>query len=424
MDNIQVMKIGGSVLNQPENFVYLLNIIRDYCSTPTVFVFSAFSTLSRQLKEIGLIGKNLGFEKAYRRFCDLKDNLQKLSNQIINKKEQLNEISSKLNDYYENFEKLIFGISVTKELTNRTLDRLLSFGEYLSSTILEGFLKMHRVEAIFLDACEIITTDSNYGNAKPIWEKTKLAVNSKLIPLFRDSNLIFLPGFIGRSELGTITTMGFESSNLTALLLANILEAKSVIFWTDVEGIRTSDPKIVSNTKIIPEISFEDARVASLNGLKLIHPSMYEYFTQNTKINYFYKSAFFPQNEGTIIKETTKYPAMVIIISEPYNLYEIPNSQIILNQSAQDYKLLNIANDFSLKVSAENSENNSFSKQISIITLLNFETNKVLPILDKISKKVIFLYSYPQKNIVKLLVELNEVKEIANYLHNLLLPKK
>lgn len=421
MGNINVMKVGGAVLNRPENFILLLKILQNCSSTRTIFVFSAFSTISRKLKNIGFTAKTEGLELAMKKFEEVKNELLTLSKKILSEKNLSSGCLEKLNKLFEDLEKILFGISVTRELTNRTLDRLLSFGEHFSAVILEEFLKSNNIGAIFVDACDYIVTDSNYGNAKPIYEQTKRAIETRLIPLFAKANFIFIPGFIGCSELKTVTTMGFESSNLTALLIASIVQAQSVTFWTDVDGIQTSDPKIVDNTLPIPEISFEDAKVASLNGLKLIHPSMNKYFVENPNIKYIYKSAFAPDSKGTIILPQTNFQPQLILISEPYYLKEKTNEEENL---CENYVLRVKSNDYEYCLVSDNNTQEQISSTFSIITLLNFETPKVLTSLEKIGKGFRFLYIDVVKKICKVIVPSSEVRDVANYLHNFLVLKK
>lgn len=413
-----VMKIGGAVLNRAENFHTLVNIINKYCTQPTVFVFSAFSTLSRKLKHIGQLAKTKGLKPVSSELDDVKTELTTLARSLMVDQNYQNYIESRLSNLFNNIEKLLFGIAITKELTLRTMDRLLSYGEYLSSVILEEYLKRQNIDVLFLDSCNLIITDSNYGNAKPLIDKTINAINTNLLPALKKSNLLFLPGFIGSSESGTITTMGFESSNLTALLVASIIKAQEVIFWTDVPGIRTADPKIVADTLLIPEISFEDARIASFNGLKLIHPTMYHYFVRNPTIAYQYKSAFTPEAGTTFVKEQTKTRAKMILISEPYTYkelmpeeeYELP-SKLVLSNFSKDGLFL---------VEEKSCENSVEEECLSIITLLNFDSKQAFEALSKINSDLHFFYTNPSKGVCKIFVKTREVEHFASILHNFL----
>ncbi len=413
------MKIGGAVLNTPENFTFLVNIIKNHCAQPTVFVFSAFSTLSRKLKEIGLTAKDKDLEFALMKFQEVRKSLSNLVNSLIHDERILCNTKDKLEELFDSFEKILFGISVTKELTSRTMDKLLSFGEYFSSFILEGYLKCNNIIVEFLNSSELIITDSNYGNAKPIVEKTHKALEENLRPALENSNLVFLPGFVGTSESGTTTTMGFESSNLSALLVASLMGAKSVIFWTDVVGIRSSDPKIVLGTLLIPEISFETARIASVNGLKLIHPSMYDFFVQNPEIEYCYKSAFEPDAGETRVCKSTKEQPMLLLISGPYYFTEY--FFIKTPEFSSNVNFLQQASDFSFKLNVENNVLKEEGKKVSVVTLLNVDSKIMHSVLSILESELIFFYSYPKGNISKIFVEDSRVREVANFLHNFLI---
>lgn len=409
------MKIGGAILKETNSFALVRNIVQNYCSTPSVIVFSAFLNLSRKLREIAFHARNNGQNFVTNEFNSLKTKLVDLSTSLINSKKLLAENLSKLENLFTEFEKILFGISVTKELTPRTLDRVLSFGEYFSTVILSSYLKQHKIEAEFCDAKKIIKTDNNYGNANPIYEITYKEVYSQIIPFLEKSKLVFIQGFIGSTIDDVITTMGFESSNLTALLLSNILEAQEVIFWTDVEGIRSADPKIVERTKPIPELSFDDAEIASLNGLKLIHPAMIEYFRMRPTTKYNYRSAINPENGVTQIKPFSSTRPKMIIISEPMYFFE--------------NKVLESENFFDkIKFQLQTADYNCFSVEsleklhnkasiINFITLLNFEPRNISEILQKYYHEVIITLILKESKVVKFVVENSNVNEIVNFIH-------
>ncbi|MGB9852314.1 MAG: hypothetical protein ACPLPX_05560 [Candidatus Kapaibacteriota bacterium] len=418
---IQVMKIGGAVLNKPENFLCLQNIIEKFCNRPTVFVFSAFSDLSRKLRQSARLAKNENFHSALNFFNALKNDLNAWTKLLFETPKHHEEVESRLNYLFETYEKILFGIAITKELTPRTLDRVLSFGEYFSSVILEEYLKSKGIGAVFLDAADLIITDTNYGKAKPIIEITREAVKNKLIPLLNKEYLIFLPGFIGSTETKTITTMGFESSNLTALLLASIVGAESVTFWTNVEGIRTSDPKIVQNTLLVPEISFEDVRLASLNGLKLVHPSMFEYFVQNPQIKYIYRSAFAVDDGETKVIKETKIKPEIVLISEPYTFVEVkPETTVEFNR---DYNFFYFSNDYSFYLADETIADAKKFKDYFVITILNIDVKETFNAIKELPWKVPFVFSDSTLKITKIFIEPDELSKVANFLHDFLILK-
>jgi len=413
--DITVMKIGGAILKESTNLSFVKNIVRNYCSKPTIIVFSAFSNLSRQLREIAFLARNSGLSPAAEKFAMVKQKLLEFVVASIDSTTLLEEAKSELNRIFEEFEKILFGISVTKELTPRTLDRVLSFGEYFSTSILASYLKSQSIDAEFCDARQIIKTDNKYGMATPIYERTRKEVFSKLIPLFDKSKLVFTQGFIGSTTDDTITTMGFESSSLTALLMANIVGAKEVIFWTDVEGIRTADPKIVDSTKLIPYLSFDYASLASLNGLKLIHPSMIDYFRMNPQTSYVYRSAFNPENGETYIVQSTKTRPKMILISEPCYLYEneLPENLNSLVKTRFEIKSPE-CNLFAIEfVEGFNSN----QKLIHIVTALNFEPKVLAEIFEQMFNEIILFQSLLENKIVKFFIEKDKVKFFVNQLH-------
>jgi aspartate kinase len=412
---IAVMKIGGAILKTSANLSLVKNIVQNYCPKPTVLVFSAFSNLSRQLREIAFLARNSGLTAAMDKFTNAKQNLLQFVDSSLGSTNLAAQSKSELNSLFEEFEKILFGISVTKELTPRTLDRVLSFGEYFSTTILASYLKSQEIDAEFCDAKQIIKTDSNYGMAKPIYEQTRSEVVSKLLPLLEKSNLVFTQGFIGSTTEDIITTMGFESSSLTALLIANILDAKEVIFWTDVEGIRTADPKIVDSTSLIPYLSFDYATIASLNGLKLIHPAMIDYFKMKPQTSYIYRSAFKPENGETYIVQTTTTQPKMILVSEPCYLFENAQPENTNTLAKTKFELKSADSNLFAIEFVERFDTNQ--KLINIVTALNFEPKILAEITEKKFKEIIFFLCFAENKIAKFFVENDKVKEFVNELH-------
>lgn len=408
------MKIGGAVLCESKGFEALLKILSKYCTNPTLFVFSAFSDFSRRLKNIAL-------GASYEEFLITQNLLKKLhedticiAKSILSNSDWLTKCSKRLEVIFNEIEQILFGVAVTHELTPRILDKILSYGEYISTIILENFFLYHKVKVKFLDSGEFIITDENFGNASPIFRITSEKVKQTILPLFEEFNFIFTQGFIGRSQKGYPTTMGFESSNLTALLLAKIIKANKVVFWTDVEGIRTADPKLVSNTLLIEELFIDDARNASQNGLKLIHPKMIEYFENFPETKFYYCSAFQPENGKTkIVFKTPKKILPIIISSSTIDFYNFSHDK--------EFKLFSLGK-LDCYLASVNSQNTTAYENLSSITIVNSKNPVVLSFLSQYHSNYNYVLVDTKNKLVKILIEQSEVKEFCNKLHNELIP--
>ncbi len=425
---INIMKIGGAVLKSEEGFRSLLNIIKNYCKTPNVVVFSAFSNLSRTLKESALSISKGDETESKAKIEQASNFVFDLIEKIIDNQNISAETNARIEKLFEEIGRIFYGVSITKELSSRTLDRILSFGEQISTDVLQSYLKSQSINAKFIGAEQIIITDDDFGAAQPLIEPTTEAVKQNLLPLFEETDIVFTQGFIGTSRNGYPTTMGFESSNLTALILAHILESEEVIFWTDVEGIRTSDPKIVNNTKLIEEISFETAERLSLNGLKLICPSMLDFFKLHPETNYVYRSAFNPQNGFTLIVPKTNTIAPIVLISERFNLCRTRKSSHSTDKSIsiRHDKIFYASLDSIIRLvefpkQSNISDDAARTEEVALITLFNVPIEKIFEALSELKSKVIFTAVDNSLNIAQSIIKWEYVKYVANSLHSKLI---
>ena len=167
-------------------------------------------------------------------------------------------------------EALLHGIGLLKELTPRTMDNVLSFGERLSSRIISAALSANGLRAVPVNSYDIgFLTDSSYGNAAPLpGIESQIAKN-----LAREKDIPVITGFLGKDGKGELTTLGRSGSDLSATIVASAIDAEEVIIWKSVDGLMTADPDIVKDARNIPEISFDEASELAYFGAEMLHPS-------------------------------------------------------------------------------------------------------------------------------------------------------
>jgi aspartate kinase len=207
-------------------------------------------------------------------------------------------------------------------------DHILSFGEKLSVTL---FSIMAQGLYHYIPAQDFFITDSAYGEARPFEKQIQKKVKTKLQPLIQEEKFIVTEGFVGQDPMGNPTTIGFEGSDYSAALLANMLEAKSLTIWTDVAGIYSADPRLVFAPKPIPEMSYDYAAQVSLYGAKILHPRTLSPL-KSKNIPLMVKSSFRPRAQGTLIAET-------VTQSEPILTY-YEGKALIHNASEHQLKAL------------------------------------------------------------------------------------
>lgn len=279
---IKVYKFGGSVLKDYFGFKQLEQIVRNSLAekrddNKIVIVISAFGKTTANL--------NLAMKHAEQNENDLVINI--VSDIFNNHKQIVKELElSKENTWQldlffrttkENLLRYLRGVAITHELTARTKDIILSFGEMIASRIISIYLTDKGITNSYFNITKVLITDDNFGAATPNLLETQERISKYLLPVLKLTNCMVTQGFIASSMTGEITTMGIESSNLTATILAGVLHSEEFVIWTDVEGIRSADPKLVKNTKLIKNISYEFADLLAAYGLKLIYPKMIDY---------------------------------------------------------------------------------------------------------------------------------------------------
>jgi bifunctional aspartokinase / homoserine dehydrogenase 1 len=156
-------------------------------------------------------------------------------------------------------------------LEPRAQDLLVSRGERLSTTLLAAAIAAGR-RAEYVDALDVIVTDAAYGNAAPELGATAKAARTRLLPMLKRGVIPVVPGFIGRAPDGSLTTLGRGGTDLTATLLARSLHARTVVFWKDVPGILTADPRLVPDARVIPQLHHREAAEVAHYGAKVLHP--------------------------------------------------------------------------------------------------------------------------------------------------------
>jgi aspartate kinase len=182
-------------------------------------------------------------------------------------------------------------------------DQIVSYGELWSTIIVSEYLKLNLSGVGWCDIRGCLLTDDRYRDANVLWSESTKRVKNKFD--FRKNQIYVTQGFIGGTVAGHTTTLGREGSDYTAAILANMLDAESVVVWKDVPGILNADPKWFPDATRLEEISYKEAVEMSFSGAKVIHPKTIKPL-HNKNIPMYVRSFLFPGDEGTIIKRDIK----------------------------------------------------------------------------------------------------------------------
>jgi len=213
---------------------------------------------------------------------------------------RLMELAARLHQEFDALDDLLRGIAAVGELTPRTNDLVVSFGERTSSRMVAAAFDEAGLMGVHFDARTCIITDSNYGKAAPQEADTEAKLLQFLLPLIQAGKTPVLGGFIGSNAEGITTTLGRGGSDYTAALVGGGLHAGAIEIWTDVNGIMTTDPRIVPEALRVKAISFEEAAELAYFGAKVLHPATILPAVQKSIPVYVLNSRN-PTNEGTRI---------------------------------------------------------------------------------------------------------------------------
>jgi aspartate kinase len=214
--------------------------------------------------------------------------------------ERFSRLQQTLHQEFDALDDLLRGISAVGELTPRTNDLVLSFGERLSSRMIAEAFDQHGLEGAHVDARNCIITDATYGKAVPQEGLIEAKLAKVVLPLIRAGKTPVIGGFIGSTPEGVTTTLGRGGSDFTAALVGGGMHAGAIEIWTDVNGIMTTDPRICPDALRVKTISFEEAAELAYFGAKVLHPATILPAVQKS-IPVWVLNSRNPENEGTKI---------------------------------------------------------------------------------------------------------------------------
>jgi aspartokinase/homoserine dehydrogenase 1 len=295
---MKVIKFGGTSVGSADAIRSVYSIVsKELASQPVLVVVSAMGGTTDQLIRMG--------QMAEMRTGSYQSEWESLANRHI---ETLKSIASTghhspdeqaLKQYLEEILNLCRGVDQLQECSPRTLDRLVSFGELMSSLLVCACFRSHNMKAVMVDSRSLVKTNSNFGQATVDLEKSYYNIKE----YFKQNRgyPAVLPGFIASNSANQTTTLGRGGSDYTAALLASALQASQLEIWTDVSGMYTADPRKVPSARIIPEISYREAMELCHFGAKVIYPPTLQP-VMNRGIPVWVKNTFKPEERGTLIQ--------------------------------------------------------------------------------------------------------------------------
>jgi len=294
-DNSVIAKFGGTSLADFDAMNRCADVVLNDADTRLVVV-SASSGVTNLL--VSLSHGDLSQTQrlaALASICDIQYQIMTYLDLSDEQVERINHLLVQMSD---------ISLAIANGPSAALTDKLLAFGERLSSTLFSQVLIARGASAMFFDVRDVMRTDSEHGKATPLFEQIATLVEQRLTPLLEHS-IVVTQGFIGSDATGATTTLGRGGSDYSAALLGEAINAAQINIWTDVSGIFTTDPRITSQAYALKEISFNEAAEMATFGAKVLHPStLIPAMRKNIPV--FVGSSRDPQAGGTLVLNETE----------------------------------------------------------------------------------------------------------------------
>jgi len=253
-----VMKFGGTSVEDAAAIERSCSIVAERVSRKPFVVVSALGGATNGLLEAGALAARGEARKA----TAIATALERRHAELL----------PSAAEHFVRLRELLKALSAIGEFSFRTQDLIASYGEALSSLIFTDRLKRMGFDAIHLDARQCMITDDNFGKAAPLMDRTTARLEEMAIPHLDAGRVVVMGGYIGSTTSGTTTTLGRGGSDYSAAIVGATLNAEEIEIWTDVDGMMTADPRIVSGASKVKEISFDEASELAYFGAKVLHP--------------------------------------------------------------------------------------------------------------------------------------------------------
>jgi aspartokinase/homoserine dehydrogenase 1 len=285
---MKVIKFGGTSVGSVENIKKIDEIVRNQQSD-LIVVVSAVGGVTDLLLAAANAGSKGGDVTAILDEIWLRH--EKIMAGLFDE-QVFGEVKGNMKCLFDELEKILQGVRLIGELTPKTLDKVMGFGERLSSLFISRFL-----QAELIDSLTVIRTDKNHGRANVDFKVTYDLISSNCSNL---KSVAVAPGFISSASDGTLTTLGRGGSDYTAALFAAALNAEKLEIWTDVDGFMTADPRVISKAYPIPQLTYSEALELSHFGAKVIYPpTILPVYQKSIPVQI--KNTMNPSAEGTLI---------------------------------------------------------------------------------------------------------------------------
>lgn len=320
---MKVFKFGGASINSIERIENVAGIIRTYEGEKILVIISAMGKITNALEKVADAFYSGNKEDALLLFQQIKDEHTILSEKIT--KSGVHALS----DIFTEVEWLLHDKPVRDY--DYYYDQIVCCGELLSTAIISSYFNTIGINNQWVDVRDIVRTDDTFRDAIIDWAYTQQKVNSEILPLFDNTNIVITQGFIGATDENESTTLGREGSDYSAAIFANMLDAETQTIWKDVEGVMNADPKLFPEAQFIGALSYKEVIEMAYYGAQVIHPKTIKPL-QNKNIPLHVRCFLKPALEGTIISGVPVHNLPPIIV--------LKNSQVLMQFNSKDFSFV------------------------------------------------------------------------------------
>ncbi len=352
---MRVFKFGGASINNIDRINNTANIIATNTSTKLLVVISAMGKTTNALEKIA----EAYFENRKEDALQLFDQVKKQHLELVKYLLVLNwqQAEEQLKNFFTEIEWMLHDKPV--RAFDYYYDQIVCCGELFSTCIMAHYLTEQKINVRWVDVRDFFRTDNNFRDATVDFEVTSTKINSEILPLFTNADVVITQGYIGATDENECTTLGREGSDYSASIFANILNADSLTIWKDVPAVMNADPNKFKDAINIPKLNYTEVIEMAFYGAQVIHPKTIKPL-QNKNIPLYVKSFLDTTLQGTVINndKAEKLPP-VIVIKEKQVLIHFKTKDFSFMEGENLQQLNNIF--FEVKLQPNLSQNTAIS---------------------------------------------------------------
>ncbi len=375
---MKIFKFGGASVKSAKAVRNLANILSNFKDENLVLVISAMGKTTNAMEQI--------IEARWKKQELTQDHLDQL---FLFHEEIIQDLFESGHDFFQDYNayKAKIKDAVLLPVTDNydfEYDRIVHYGELLSTKIVSAFLNKEGIGNTWLDARKIIRTNNNYREAKVSWEITSKLVNEYI----SNDGIFIIQGFIGHTDDGYITTLGREGSDFTAGIVAWCLNAESVSIWKDVPGMLNADPKYFDEVEKLDKISYREALELSYYGASVIHPKTIKPL-RNKEIPLYVRSFKDINEKGTVIQTSdendTKIPSFIFKVNQVLISISTRDFSFVVEENLED--IFGIFNRHKVRINLMQNSALNFS------VCTNGDPHRIPGLIEELKSKYRVLYN-------------------------------